>query len=364
MCIAPLTAYAQEKYSNRTLHDIAEQLHELDIDNLDTSEIIIERICPKRHIIIERGADGVINHIGFKLFDRAIMDHHSTPLYYFLERYFLSLILLEDDVDIYTRLKMDRVKITSEIYPEVPLKKGLQKIISDNTAHSSIHITNNGKEYTISCFNNDKLYFQITFPVRYELISGYTKIEAERRFYPLLLSFMGSDKRDETINLSEYDLEAYKDSILCTPQDTYILIDMISTSYYKKVNDQYTAIFDARYMAEGLYNLFNATHNQNITVEVTQSLYGENNKLNYEVPLNELTHYLRSQDCQLYTGLKKSSENEINMTVMAVNHELGYQHLLICSTDKRILSNPESHNVKVKIYCHIPTHNITSLLSN
>ena len=339
-----------------------EQLPELPVEKVPTAETIIAKVNDKRHIIVERGSDGVITHIGFKLFDRSVMEKHSTPLYHFLERYMLSLLLLENDKDIYTRLKMDHVKITSEIYPEAPLKKGLQKIVSDDTSNSSIYITSNGKEYTVSCLNGEKLNIQITFPMHYELVSGYTKLDAERTFYPQLLAFIASDSKEDFTELSEYDLEPYKDNLFKAFHESYILGDMVSTSYYKKEGTLYTPILDPHYTAESAYNLFNAAHKWKITAEVTQSLYGQNNKLNYEVPVCELTRFLRSQGCRMYTGIKKSNNNEIQITVMAVHPELGYQHLLICSTDKRILSKPESYQIKVKMYCHIPTHNISSLL--
>lgn len=362
LCIMPLLAYTQANYANRTLHDIAELLPELKDCNSDTSEVVVNRICPKRNIVVEVGTDGIINHIGFKIFDREIMERHSTPLYYFIERYLLGLLLLENDMDIYTRLKMDRVRITSEMHPDAPLKSGLKKIISDDTSNSSVYITSNGKEYTVSCFNNDKQLIQMTFPMRYELISGYTKLEAERSFYPQLLSYIGTEKENSAMTLSEYDLESYKDSLFCTFQETYVLADMISTSYYKSSDNQYIPLFDSHYVAESLYNLFNASHNLNIIAEVTQSLYGENNKLSYEISISDLTRYLRSQDCQLYTGLKKSNGNEVKLTVMAVNHEFGYQHLLICSVDKQVLNNPKTYKAQIKMYCHIPTHNISSIL--
>lgn len=362
-CIIPSGIIAQNTYANRTLQLIAEQLPELPVENTPTAETIIARVNAKRHIIVERGTDGVITHIGFKLFDRSVMEKHSTPLYQFLERYMLSLILLEDDKEIYTRLKMDHVKITSETHPEAPLLKGLQKIVSDDTSSSSIYITNSGKEYTVSCLNGEKLHIQITFPMRYELVSGYTKLDAERTFYPQLLAFIASDEKDEFVELSEYDLEPYKDNLFKAFHESYILGDMVSTSYYKKLEEnKYAAILDPHYIAESTYNIFNAAHKWNITAEVTQSLYGQNNKLDYEVPIYELTRFLRSQGCRMYTGIKKSGNNEIQITVMAVHPELGYQHLLICSTDKRILNKPEAYKMKIKMYCHIPTHNISSLL--
>ena len=362
VCVVPSIVVAENSYANRTLQEMAKQMPELPMNNALIAEVQIPKVNAKRNIIVERDADGVITHIGFKLFDRSIMEKHSTPLYYFLERYMLSLILLEDDKEVYTRLKMDHVKITSEIYPEAPLISGLQKIVSDDTSSSSIFITSNGKEYTVSCLNGEKLHIQITFPINYELVSGYTKLDAERTFYPQLLAFIASDTKDEYMELSEYDMESYKDGLFTAFQESYILGEMVATSFYKKNEDLYVPILDSRYTAESAFNLFNAAHKWKMTAEVTQSLYGQNNQLNYEVPVGELTRYLRSQGCRMYTGIKESDNNEIKLTVMAVQPELGYQHLLICSADKRILSNPEAYKMRIKMYCHIPTHNISSLL--
>lgn len=363
LCMLPALVCAQGGFANRTLQDIAEQLPDFPKQNVVTSEVIIPKVSVKRPVVIERYADGTVSHIGFKLFDRSIMEKHSTPLYHFLERYMLGLMLLESDMDIYTRLKMDHVKIVSEIHPEAPLKAGLQKVVSDDTSNNSIYITSNGKEYTVSCIKNEKLHVQITFPMRHELISGYTKVEAERAFYPQLMAFLASDAEEEEDFVSQYDMEPYKEGLFCAFKESYWLDDMASTSYYKKVGEEYVPLFDAQHTAESVFNLFNASHKFGVVAEITQSLYGQDNKISFEVPVCELTRYMRSQNCRVYTGIKKSKGAEIQLTVMAVNAEFGYQHLFSCSLDKRMLSNPKGdYKVKAKMYCFIPTHNISSLL--
>lgn len=364
LLVYPLGICAQGGFANRALQNIAERLPELPKENVPVSELIIPKLNSERPVIVERYTDGMVSHIGFKLFDRSIMEKHSTPLYHFLERYMLELMLLESDMDIYTRLKMDHVKIVSEVYPEAPLKKGLSKVLSDDTSNSSIYITSGGKEYTVSCLNGEKLHIQMTFPMRHELITGYTKLEAERSFYPQLLAFMATETDEEELPcVSEFDVEPYKDGLFSSYRESYWLDDMVSTSYYKKVGDEYIPLFDSRFMAESVYNLFNASHDFGIVAEITQSLYGEGNATGFEVSVSDLVRYLHSQNCRLYTGIKKNKGSEIQFTVMAVNAEFGYQHLFSCVIDKRMLGNPDSeYKVKAKMYCYIPTHNISSLL--
>lgn len=365
VCVVVMTSNvcAQNTCTSRVLQNIADQVPEITEEGVkEEGKIIVPRINAERPIVVEYTPEGVISHIGFKLFDREVMEKHTTPLYKFLERYMLELLLMGDDVDIYTRLKMDHVKITSEIYPEAPLKVGLQKIISDDTSNNSIYITSNVNEYTVSCFNGEELHVQIAFPMRHELVSGYSKVEAERLFYPQLLAFMASEEGKDEFFVSEFDVMSYKDNLFCAFQESYWLDDIVGTSYYKKVGDEYIPLFDSHYLMESVYNLFNAAHGLPIKAEITQSLYGDDNKLDFEVPVSELTRYLRNQNCRLYTGLKKSKGNEIQVTVLAVNAEFGYQHLLSCTIDKRMLSAPTEYNVKAKIYCYTPIHNISSLL--
>lgn len=360
--MASTYVYAQNECANRTLQRIADQLVELSAtDNLN-GEMIVSSVNPDCTISIEKDKNGTIEHIGFKLFDRGIMEKHSTPIYRFLERYMLELLLLEGDMDIYTRLKMDHVKITSEIHLDAPLKKGLQKIISEDTSGCSIYITHNGQENTVSCIKNDKLLIQVVFPVHYELITGLTKMEAEALFYPQLMDYISMEDSIEKAALSEYDLMPYKDSLYCTYEESYMLGDVVSTSYYRKVGDSYEPIFSSQMLAESIYNIFNASHEFCVTAAVTQSLYGIDNKISYEVPVSDFVSYLHSQGCRLYTGIKEKKGRDMQFVVMAVNPDLGYQHLLICTVDNRILERPDKHLMKVKMYCHIPTHNVSSLL--
>lgn len=181
--------YAQTKCSNNLLADIYNQLKENHIKEDVSGEIKVPTLCKSKPIVIETNSQGVINHIGIKLFDRAVIEKHPSLLYPFVERYLLELLMMPNNQDIMTKMKMERVKITSAIHPTLAVKEGIQKICADFSSNLSFSIICRNNRYIFSCMDNHRDLMVMSFPVRYELIGGYTKLEAERSFYPDLLRY-------------------------------------------------------------------------------------------------------------------------------------------------------------------------------
>ena len=71
--------------------------------------------------------------------------------------------------------------------------------------------------------------------------------------------------------------------------------------------------------------------------------------------------FYTSQGCKLFTGINKYDKSKIEGALIAINMELGYQHLLNFSFDKDLFEEPEKHQVKMKVYSYIPIHNVSSI---
>jgi len=207
--------------------------------------------------------------------------------------------------------------------------------------------------------DNHRDLMVMSFPVRHELITGYSKLEAERSFYPDLLMC----KETEYTPLNEAELFPYKDSLYSYNEDYYLTEDIISTSYYQKVDNTIVPVFSSDRLAESVYNLFNAGYDWGIETEVTQSMYGGKN-LTYNIPLSKLIRFLSERNCLVYTGIQKYDKTTISGSLMAVNMELGYQHLMMFSFPRDLIDHPNEHQVKIKMYSFIPIHNISSLFDN
>lgn len=356
----PMLVHGQNICINQTLQRIVEQIPELQVSSSSEEELVLSRVNGKCPIVVTRNAEGSINHVGFKLFNRKIMEKHASPLYSFIERYMLELSLL-DEPEIATRLKMDRVALSSEIYPFSPsVKNGLRQVLSDNVGECSFYITNNSNRYVVSLLKKDKQLLQISLPVRYELITGFTKNEMESAFMQALQSYRGEAQRA----ITGVEMSSYKDSLYLTNEDIYFTKDFISTSYYKKTDTGYSPLLDSDYLKESVYNLFNAYPESNIMIELTQSLYGNNNRT-VNIPLHQFLDFLHGQNCRIYTGIKSIDGSSVQGTVMVVNSDLGYQHLLSFTLNLQdLFSKKNQYVIKASMYCYIPIHNISSIIDN
>lgn len=354
LCFVFQMCYSQVECANKLLKEMAEQLSSVKFDH-QSKEIMLPAICKGKPIIVECH-EGVINHIGIKFFDRAVLAKHSTPIFYFIERYFLELLLLPTENEIKTKMHMDRVHVTTDLFNMTNLRKGLEGIAEAVSQDFSVYVTCNNNRYSASCLVGNKVIAKIDFPVRYELITGNTKLEAENSIYPALLVYKASPYAAP----AEVDMYAYKDSLYCANEDYYVMEDIISTSFYQKKDKNFLPIFNSDKLEESIYNLFNTDYNWGVDVEVTQNLYG-GKKLSYILPLEKLTNFLRHSGCLMYTGIRKYDKTTIEGVAMAVNMELGYQHMISFSFEKGLFDEPTKYKVKVKMYSYIPIHNVASL---
>ena len=359
MCLCPVLAFSQVKAKSKVLQEMVAQLPDIKLDQGAEGEFKLTSIVPSKPIVVTRDKEGIIDHVGVKMFDRAILSLHPSHVYCFLERYLLELLLLPNQEEITWKLRMDKVKFTSDVYKMTDYKKAIRQFIAAYAPDCSIYITCNNNRYMASCIRENKVLLKMVFPVNHELITGLSKLEAENSVYLSLLAH----RVEKPGALSLNDVSVYQDSLYAYNEDYYMMEDIISTSYYRAEKENLVPLFEEEAMPESVYNLFNAEHDWGVEVEITQSLYG-GKKQTYSLPLYHLLDYLRKQGCGLYTGLKKVGSSSIEGTVLAVHMELGYQHWLSFKVDRKVIRHPDKAEVKVKMYSYIPIHNVSSLFGN
>lgn len=355
-CLISVDSYSQIKCTNKLLAEIVEQLCVAPLDNEDSYEMMIPHVSKDKPIVFQRNKEGLIDHVGIKFFNREIIQKHPSFIYHFIERYFLELLLLPTQEDIQTKLKMERVSVSSEVYSMIDIKKGLSDIVSAVSDDFSIYVTCNNNRCSASCLKENKVIARIYFPLRYELITGYTKLEAENSFYSSFLLY----QPHEFMPYAESDMSIYKDDIFCLNDDYYVAENIKSTSYFRQESDKFVPIFDSAQLDLSVCNLFNSGYDWNVQVEVEQNLYG-GKKLSFNSSLARLTGYLKDNQCSLYTGIRKYDKKILQGVLMAVNMDLGYQHILMFSFNKELFDKPTEHKVHVKMFSFVPIHNVSSL---
>lgn len=350
----------QPRYTSKLLQDIAGQLSaSCGVAIEQVGDIPVKILGFPASLFVRQSETKEIDHIGLKLFAPDMVEKQHTPIFHFVERYMLELLLAQTDADALQRLQMERIKLSSDIPMTGKLRKDLQNIIAAFSNRLSFLLSNAGNRYKLLCMDGNRTILSIEFPARYELITGYTKPEAENAVYMSLLTH----KSTSVPQPAATDFREKEPGIYTTNDDYYMMENIVSTSYYTKEGDAYQPVFSQDRPIESVCNLFNSGIDYGATVEISQSLYGNKSHI-YEIPLSRLTSYLRSQKCSLYTAIRKIEKDRIYGAWMAVNPELGYQHILTFTLDKSVIPEIKGKQVKLKMFSYVPIHNIASIIDN
>ena len=179
-----LLSQEQGKFVSKKLENIAFQLSsQYQADCSVKQRILLKPLCPDKQIIVTTDLYRTVNHIGFELFDRTVMEQNPSPVYTFVERYLLELLLTDNDEGMRHLLEeskvMARLGQNNRLLTHARLLSVLREM---NSAHSFIITTDNSR-YTMVWYHDKEMLFSLRFPIQYELIWGMNKVEAENLFY-------------------------------------------------------------------------------------------------------------------------------------------------------------------------------------
>lgn len=356
------TTQESAQYSNKHLFELGVKLEKQGVPLGKVGEYQMVSVSLDK-IIYASSNRGVINQIGFRLFQSTLTQGDGQLAFFsrFVERYILELVLLDEQA-LKRKLWEDRVKITMNSSTAGNLLASLKQFVNKYTSQIEVNFATRFNFASVQ-FKSGKLeLLRIVFPISYELLTGYTKMESENRFSEILSDYVYTPS-----SLPEDGLSIYKDNILIRKGEIFNSESILSTSYY--VSDSSSGkrrlqpLFDSAYMPESVYTLFNGEPVRNdVSVAVTQSLYG-NKKKSFTCPLSQLIGYMRAKGCNIYTGISKASPEGIEGVVVANNEQLGYQHIITFRADASLFTNPSENSIDVTLYSYIPIHNIKSFYS-
>lgn len=360
----PLNALSKEvdACSNKRIAEILSQLSVYSLEFTTAGEYSLESVCPGKTIVVTKDRFGVIDHIGVKLFDRQVMRENPSPVYLFVERYLLWVLLTKDNNAIRDRLNEEKVRFKFESSEGGDICRNLKLCLALIRPEQSMIITTDNSKYSVSWVKDRSNVLSVSFPIQYELIWGINKKEAEGQFYDELQNFKPDNSKSST--LIPASMIMINDSCYRSDGDFYGLEQITSYQYYRKKPDgTYVLIFDKFNPAESATNLFTAKVTQSVRTDITQRLYGGRKEV-YSVSLAHLKDYCNSNGCEVYVGVEKQEANHIFGSVMMVNRSLGYNHILYFDVDLRTFSYPDRFPVKIQLYSYVPMHNVGNLFDD
>ena len=273
-----------------------------------------------------------VNHIGLRLFGESTRNLDNTPVFDFLERYFLQLK--------YPPMVKTAQKMISD--DQFQFVKGSLKTVDDIRPTDGFGFNYDKRQYTASWNRDGQPLLTVSFPVEYELISGENKIEAEN-------NLLADIKRTEV-----------KDVTCKTAHDSHYINENFSNRLYYQKGELVSSV---RHPAESVSNiLLSLKAKGQYDLKVTQVSYGFK-KTVFNVPLRQWIAFCQNSGCVLYVGIEDISEKgEVSAVVLAVNEAENYNHVLTVTIPQETIHDKKG-SLNARLYPYVPTHNVKSLFA-
>ena len=355
----PLSAQEPVVYRTLKVEDIAGRLAERGIRIKKEGLYDASALCPGKQVEMKKDIFGRVGFIGLHLFDKSLRQNFASPVYDFMERYLLELLLLNED-ERRVKLREDKVEV---LLNGVGYEKGMRRLTD------FILFVGSDSPFTIQ---SDSLGYKagwkvsigtaaLIFPKQYELIFGSDKAEMEKGLMEELARVEEKVSVWDTFNVKDLQPTSRK-GYYFRRGSSYLIPELHTDTYYKQIDaENCVLLFDKELPGESIANLFQTGYygDRRVAMKIKHHCYG-NQVADFEVDVQNWVEYCRIQKCRIYFGPETLSDTEISGTVLVVNPDLGYNHILYfrCGTD---IFDRKRPSMDVDLYTYVPTHNIKDL---
>lgn len=298
------------------------------------------------HVDISRNT---VTDLGYVIFSEELKAAAGTPIFNFLERYFLQLDYPKPDRTRQKMMQEDRFKfITGNV-------STISNLLPTDEFSYSCQIHN----YEATWRRNGKTILSVSFPAEHQLISGEDKIQAEANFQEdaLMAVFPPSSEINESLLTPTIQKDFY-----VKKGGSYMNNKLNSDLFYQKQGESYTLLSSISHPIESAANMMIGTnYDSPYNLKITQVLYGFKKKT-YDLPLRNWIAYCRNNGCTLYYGIESITPKMIKATVIAVNTAENYNHLLFVNIPLSAIDTGQG-DIEAKLETFIPMHNVLNIFA-
>lgn len=361
LCLPGDRAVAQQPLTYRTLklEEIAGRLADRGIRLTDEGMYDASVLCPGKQVEMKKDIFGRVGFIGLHLFNEKIRKSYASPVYDFMERYLLELLLLSEEE---RRVKLHEDKVEVHLNG-MAYEKGMRRLTD--------FIFFVGGESPFSMQADSAGYragwqvsvgpVALVFPKQYELIFGSDKAEMEKGLMEELARVEAKRTVWDTLSVKDL-LPTVRKGYYVRRGTSYLIQELQTDTYYKQLDTGHCVLlFEKELPGESLANLFQEGFygDRRVTMKIKHHCYG-NRVTEFQVDVQNWVEYCRAQKCWIYFGPETLNDTEISGTVVVTNPDLGYNHILYfrCATD---IFDRKRPSMDVDLYTYVPTHNIKDL---
>lgn len=307
----------------------------------------------KGYPVVAEWQSGIICHLGIELFEPELKTMAGKPLCDFAERYLLEELSCEDPTELERKRIDDGVMQSGSAQSVIGSKELLFSVNQLESGHYELRWESQ---------SGTPLY-TLTIPANWGLITGKSKIELENDLKQEIQQHPIEEKLPRVPKPERLEKTSGR-GILVYKRGHYMIPEMASALYYREnrkgSETTYTLLSEQEHAAESLINLLSvAALAKEYTAEVSQQKYGFQQEV-YRVNLGKLINLFMSNGCEPYVGIEQSDEKQIVATLVMVNKEWGYNHILKVTADRNQIATAGG-KLSITINAYTPTHNLARL---
>ena len=328
--LLPSGAWAKITYRTQELNRLATVLS---IEEGSLNEGYNHLVAQGRALNV-RVVNGIVDHIGLHLFSDEIRGLDSSPVFDFLERYFLQLQHPPVVKTATHMLRDDQFKFVRGSLNSVNLLR-----LTDGFTYSYDRY-----RYVAAWSREGNTILSVSVPVEFELMSGENKIEAENH---LMADIQNSPIQENIDVVNE------------SRNETYITGDFSNRLYFKEG----MLLSSVGHPVETAANIMLSPNAPgDYRLHITQRMYGFKKSV-FTVSLRQWLSFCMLHGCELYFGVEYIDPRKgIEAVVIAVNTAENYNHVLTVMIPLKSIEQQEG-TLDAQLYPYVPTHNVMNLFS-
>ena len=301
-----------------------------------------------RIIRVRTNAFGEVSHIGYKIFDNAIVESYNSPaILNFIERYALELDLRLDGRAPIDRLNLDKVLCSS----------GNIAMLGEINSDTPFTVQEKERRGYIFEWNVKGKKLSLIIPADYQMLIGVNAIELEDIFENEVKRTIPKSTDDIINELKNADVSK-AGNLFVAHSDKYLSEMIRSDIYLTEKNGKREPLIDAKNPLQSIRNIIlTGFFYKDIPMSMTLNRYGYKSSKS-DVTLQQFITFCINEGCKLYFGVKERTEYSIKGTLFALNKENAYNHMLSIDFPISILKEG-TESVKGTAYVYIPLQNIT-----
>ncbi len=352
--LVALASVAQNKVSFKT-EELKEVANKIKLDRMDTLGVGYSFLAKdNRQMVIRKSEDGMIEHIGIKLFPLEYRQQANGNVFDFLESGLLC--------NVY-HLTKNQLK-----YMDAKFFRGSwnQMLVLSASASCSLNKVNN-KAYQVIWKEGNVEKINLLIPIKYDFLMNAPRKELEANFIRDLKAYKTKQKFvDCAVDVARLTVvKDGSDTLYTLPGKHYNLESITNTTFFKlKDSVEYVPVIDSKYPVQTVANTLLLDCDRVPEAKISLTVIGSDKKnTTILVPVRQLIAFAKSQGCVPYFGYEETKDGKLQGGLFLYNKELGYDHVLSLSCDVNDIASEKLVFVS-RAYLFTPTTNVKNLYND